>query len=148
MNGTLKKIIVFLFCGIIFLVQSCTNKNDENEHPCDDVKFCTELFASVGLELKFVSIQKNNFQNIETFLDSTGKKIFSNTLNSPIFSNEPGINITFITDNEKDKVTFEGTPITVKFYSTGGGLIKEEKFVIRHDCCHVEKVSGPDVVEI
>lgn len=134
--------------GIMFLFVLSGCK--KNLHPCDEVDICTDIFTSITVELKFENILLENFGNGETILDETGEKIFSNQLSDILFwlNWQPGdpIHFQILTDNQLEKLSFEGKPVTVKFYDIGGGLIKEEKFVIRHDCCHVEKLSGADIV--
>jgi hypothetical protein len=143
--------IKFFSLIVLFgLMQACTKKSSDN--PCDEVKFCTQEFVMLSVELEFSTIEKSQFGKLETFVGATGEKILSNSFSNleinPFPQDAENNLLTFTTDGHMDKVSFEGTDLTVKLYDIGGGLFREVKFVVRHDCCHVVKVSGPDRITL
>ncbi len=142
MNNIKFFILIFAFG----LMQACTKKSSDN--PCDEANLCTLVFVMLSIELEFSTLEKSQFGKLETFIDETGEKILTNSFSNfelnPFPQDAENNLLTFITDGHMGKVSFEGTALTVKFYDVGGALFREVKFVVRHDCCHVIKLSGPD----
>lgn len=131
---------------LVIIFSSCQKSNT----PCEDSKLCTKEFKSVFIELKFENVTIQTFGHLETILDDTGEKILTSRLdnfpfNPPREEGEPVI-LPILTDGHLDKISFEKSHITVRFYDVSGGQISEEKYMVRHDCCHVQKVQGKDVV--
>jgi hypothetical protein len=142
----MKLVHFWRFLLLVILFSSC----HKSDNPCEEPSLCTKEFRSVFIELKFEGISFQSFGHLETILDDTGEKILTARIdnfpfNPPREEGDPVI-LSILTDGHMDKISFEKSHITVKFYDVSGGQISEEKYTVRHDCCHVEKISGKDVV--
>lgn len=139
------KYFLFLKLIILFLLFSGCHKSDS---PCDSIEFCTEEFRAIFVTLKFENTTSRNFGHLETILEDTGEKLrtaritmgFPNPDNPLVDS----VLLSILNDSHMNKISFDGSTISVRFFDQSGSQIRQEKYTVRHDCCHVEKLSGPD----
>ncbi|WP_421875851.1 hypothetical protein [Marinoscillum sp.] len=76
---------------------------------------------------------------------SDGQLLFSESYRSeaPVFK-YPNV---VITDSEIDQIAFDGTTLVFKSW-VEGNPIPDQQFVIGKDCCHIEKLEGPDSITL
>lgn len=131
----MRKIFAILFGS--FLVYSCSDEN------CNRPGLvCTE-------ELRFIFAEIKNENGVNIFLDSTKT---SNPNGHLLYSQQQSDTETFsfhtvISDSEIDQVGFDGTELTFEGW-LGGEKVVSETYVIAKDCCHIEKLMGPDIIII
>ncbi len=107
---------------------------------CQEEIFCTEIYVSVT-----VKIQKENgeiFKPKQLFIkfDKTGDR-------QPVFQGFPGI-FAIVTDGDLGRLKKAGSALTLEGYDENNLQIINEKYVVGHDCCHVKKIEGKDVITI
>lgn len=129
------KTIYFILSATALLV--LTASRCESDNPCPEDIICSMVFAQIDLQVK----------------DATGKSVvldqaevssshFSETLDALAKSPSGGpyliVNDSHMPFLDKDKartVVFKGWK--------DGDLVVDEKFKIKHDCCHVVLEEGP-----
>lgn len=131
----MKKVFILVFAT--FLMSSCSDEN------------CNSPGLSCTEELRYISVEIFDKNGANIVLDST-KTTASNGF--ILFSQQKAeIEIftfhTVISDSEYDQIDFDGTELTFEGWK-GGGLIVNEPFVVGKDCCHIEKLTGPETISI
>ena len=134
----MKTLIMLLaFCSIA----ACKSKDSKKE--CEDV-MCTEIFAMITVEIKVPSGTDMSLFSSETFLKSDNqliheqKHIDSNFMNS----------FTVVDDSHLKTIGFNKEVEVVFQLFKGGDLYESYPFIIKTDCCHVEKKSGVSVIDV
>ncbi|MGB3468653.1 MAG: hypothetical protein WBA74_25435 [Cyclobacteriaceae bacterium] len=103
---------------------------------------CTEVLISVTTEIV-------DSENNTVALDSTHTTMEDGTIVYTYIrnDNEDSGFYTVITDSEFDDVERSGTDLIFKGWKDGIMLI-EEQFEVGRDCCHIEKLDGPELITI
>lgn len=141
MSFRIKNISLYIaLLSLPFLSASSCDKKDKNK-TCGPNVMCTMLFASIGVAVNDVNGNTVTLDETETIRKSTGEVIKYDQSSA-----EPG-NYWIITDsyvqslqNQTDSFEFIG--------KKDGKIVVDEPFVISADCCHVDKVSGKEVIII
>lgn len=131
----MKKIILVLSIFAI-LSNSCTKENE-----CNSNKACTEEFAIIDVDI--IGITNGMIAIIDsskTFKESNGELIYSGL--SSIYERA-----TILNDNHISEIAKKGETFIFEAYKDGQKVISEE-YVIKHDCCHVIKVSGKERINL
>ena len=126
---------IFLFFCIQFLF-SCS-KLESSECPTDLA--CTEIFVTLT-----VKIQNRNNESV--FLTKTTTSIEGN---SKIITNSGWDKISaynVLDDLSIKDLKKSGSSVTFKGYDDNNQLVVDEKFIIGHDCCHIVKIAGKEVI--
>lgn len=134
----LKRGAAFLLLGGLLLSGTCKTK-DANHNPCEGVA-CTALFAMVMVEV-VDSTGKPAVLDSTVTISSSGNIIPT----TPVPAN-PGY-YTVVDDGYKQMLELRTEQVTFKGFKRGK-QVTEGTFVVRADCCHVSKVSGPGVLTI
>jgi hypothetical protein len=122
---------------VILIILGCT-KNSSDECPKNIA--CTEVFVSIAVKIQKENQPSFKPANLEViFSDSGYKKSVVNDFNGMY---------TFINDNDLMKIQKSGTIIYLIGKDGLDNVLFNEKYVIGHDCCHVIKLSGKDVIII
>ena len=90
-----------------------------------------------------------NQNGVNVILDSTNTK---NSNDLILFSQRRSEieNYSFhivISDSELDQIDFDGTTLVFEGWLDGIIVINQE-FVIGRDCCHIEKLEGPEIISM
>ncbi|MBK8549187.1 MAG: hypothetical protein IPL63_18120 [Saprospiraceae bacterium] len=140
------KLIYFII--LPFLITGLTHcgdkENGKTDKECPDNLACTEIFVTVSVPLIFKNHSFEELARSETSLVSGNEIIFVNE-----FSINPGSVIQFaaiVNDMHLKKLKKEGSEVIFIIFDKNNKKIFEEKFIIGHDCCHVEKRSGPEEI--
>ena len=107
---------------------------------CQEDIICTEIYVSI-----YVKIQKENgaiFKPKQVFLkfDKTGDK-------NLVYQGSGGI-YPIVSDGDIGRLKKSGSTVTLEGYDDNNALIINEKYVVGHDCCHVKKIEGKDVISV
>lgn len=122
----MKKILLFSTLASILFLFSLQS--------CEVNRLCTEEFVIVSLQVDG-DLLDEHFTRVK----STGKIAYQDTL--PATSN----NYIVVTDDYR--ATFENMSTTFVFFGKKDGkIVVETEFVVKADECHIEKLSGPEVV--
>ncbi len=114
------------------------NKSTEE---CPQDQMCTEEFRFITLEAKDTAQAPYLLDSVHTVVVESGAVV--HPMDQMM---DPGIYIV-LSDNEKNLTSLAGD--TFLFNGFKGGVLKvNEQFVIRHDCCHINLVSGNTSVTI
>lgn len=127
---------IFLFFALSLL--SCCK--DEQVDDCPQDLFCTEVFVSVTAKVQWMTNDIKRL-NSKTILKRTGETIHSDTLNEFQV-------ISVVSDSELSKLTKMGDELILEIYNESNQLLQTENYIIGHDCCHVLKISGPDIITL
>lgn len=142
MKTFIKLTVIIIFST----VWSACHKCIEDPSPCQGDIACTEQFVSVTVPFEFDSVNLNSLDYSETFLEDTGEKIFVKKYNQP-FEIGP-FHAVILSDSQMAKINKNGSNLRFELFNKSGGLIYTATFVIGHDCCHIEKLSGPDKIKL
>ena len=128
---------ILFFTILIYLITGC------NDNSCTENLFCTEEIATVFTEIK----NKNDGSTV--LLDSTITKDKNGTVYSSYVraANEEYELYAVIGDLEYDLISFSGTELIFSGWKDGN-LLFESEFEVGKDCCHVRKLSGPEIIEV
>ncbi len=128
----------FIYLSIMLLF-SCTKKETIE---CPDDLACTEVFVSIIVKIK--DVKGETIQLTKTTTEIEGNDtILTKTDFTSFFDNYVIVDDLIIKDLQKD-----GSKVTFKGYDESSQLIVNEQYIIGHDCCHVVKLSGKDIVII
>lgn len=128
----MKKIFLLSFCFALF--SNCTK-----EVTCSDQQICTMMFAYITLEI--IAPPSMPLPAVDSFATtrvSDGKVILTNSeylLEYPIV----------FTDAQMFDTSVKGEQFLFEAFKDGQKVVSEN-YVIKHDCCHVIKVSGKDTI--
>lgn len=128
-----KLIIVIALSGILI---SCDNDS------CSNDIGCTEEFVMVGTSVVDSDNDPIELDSTRT-INSDGVLIFSYVKGQVPLSD----NYTVVTDSEMDLLESSGSRLTMRGWQDGTELF-EEDFTVGKDCCHIEKIDGPEVIII
>lgn len=141
MNALLRNIALCL--GILVKLTGCSTGPMENAENLDCV---------CSLELRMITVRVENSagEPVSGIKIESQPQFTGNTVDIPtgLHPNVPGEYVIY-SDSYLGDTSSGGDTILVRGYSSGN-LLFEEKFVIGLDpCgCHVEKLSGPDVITV
>lgn len=128
----------FIFIFIIVNIMSCGK--DENTNDCHQNLICTQIFVSITANVQWKSNDLKWLKS-KTILKRTNEIIYSDTLS------EYSV-ITIMSDGGLSKIKKEGDDLILEIYNENNQLLKTENYIIGHDCCHVLKISGPEIITL
>lgn len=128
------KKVLFIVSVLILGLTHCTKF-----HGCKVNTACTEEFRTI-----YVKVTSSSYHPLLDSYSTTrvkdGKIV--NDSGNLIFENP-----TILDDSGIKETTLEGETFLFEGYQDGQKVISEE-YVIRHDCCHIIKVSGKDTINL
>lgn len=115
-------------------------RRDKGECPSD--RICTMEFRSIGVAVVDNAGAPVALDSVRTvrILDGLVYRFEPST-----FLPENGFVV--LTDAEMDAVDTRGVAFRFEGFRSGDRRVAAD-YLIRHDCCHVEKVSGPAVITV
>lgn len=117
-------------------VSGCTRSDDD----CSQVTACTEVFVSICIKIEKENQPQFKVNSLEVVFEDTGeKKIIVDSFNTTYC---------FINDRDLSKLQKSGTKVTLVGKDSKGTILFNEKYIIGHDCCHVLKLDGKDLIII
>lgn len=126
---------------------SCGDKENGNTgKECPANPACTEIFVTVSVPITFKNHSFEQLSRSETTLVTSNEIIFVNE-----FSNNTGSVIQYAAianDMHLHKVKKDGSEVIYKIFDKSNKKIFEAKFIIGHDCCHIEKIGGPEEINL
>ncbi len=124
---------------LVLCTMACT-KTEKADCPSDLA--CTQEYMSLS-----VKVLNNKGEDVK--LSKTTAEIAGNTNIITKTNFEPFFNYYVILDDASLKdVSKSGSTVTFKGYYANNQLHFSEKYVIGHDCCHIVKMEGKDVIII
>lgn len=135
--------ISFMFLTACESKECCVNFPDEE---CPENIACTEVFITVSVPFAFKNIQKEQIGYSTTKLISSGVTIHQHTYSNDQVDDESFA--FFVNDSNLSQIKKSGTDIQYTLFDTLGKQILSETFTVAHDCCHVFKKSGKDILSI
>lgn len=130
---------------LLFWFNACTDCS-ETPDECPDGIACTEVFVSVIIPFELVGIDIKTVDFSRTYLEDTNENIYEHKYNQP-FDMGP-YHAVIVTDAQLQKIMKDGSKLRFELYNTSGNKIYEATFIIGHDCCHIQKLSGPDKITL
>lgn len=127
---------IFIFF-VLSLLSCC---KEEQVKDCPQDLFCTEVFVSVTAKVQWVTNDIKRL-NSKTILKRTGEIIQTDTLNEFQV-------ISVVSDSDLSKLRKKGDKLILEIYDESNRLLQTENYLIGHDCCHVLKISGPDIIDL
>ncbi len=131
---------IYTFFGLLTMLLACT-KTETKECP-DDIQ-CTEVFVTIGVKVQDAFGNDILLSSSVSALEISGKELYKE-------QEKTGYH-TIVTDLSKGDISKNGSVVIFKGYKKIAGeevLICSEKFIIGHDCCHVLKLAGKDIITI
>jgi hypothetical protein len=140
----MKTVWIFIVCltGIVWFSSCHTCRWDDDDCPGDIA--CTEVFVTVAVPLEFRNLSIRDLAYSRTVRKHGGRELFRYEYNKP-FDMGP-YSAYIVNDSHLPDVQKSGTVVIYTLYDTSGEIVFEDEFLIGHDCCHVEKISGPDKI--
>jgi hypothetical protein len=133
-NTFSKFLLYFSFFTIVFWIISC----DDSQQ-----KACTEEFRAIVVTIKNPDDSIAEIDSFFVVRMSDSDTII--THNDTIYQ-DPFLNgIIIFTDNELDLTTTSGLDFRFTAYKNSE-MVVDELYEIRHDECHVELVSGEEII--
>lgn len=125
---------ILILISLSLFVIRCSEKNCNRFISCTEnlIIISTEVQDSDGNSLKLDSTQTRN---------SNGGIIFKYVRTA----NEDVRFYTITTDMEDAQIDFDGTHL-ILFGWQNGELKVNQEYMIGKDCCHIEKIDGPDII--
>lgn len=127
---------LFLFTLVVLLFSNC-NKAET----CSGKIACTELFAYITVDVIAAPLTPSPaLDSFATKRINDGKVVLNN---SEMLMESPVI----FSDSEMFETSVKGEEFLFEAFKNGQKVISE-KYVIKHDCCHIIKVSGKDTINL
>lgn len=104
---------------------------------------CSEEFRVISVRVDLKGSLDNAPDSVLT-LNTVLKKVYAFERNSEFF---PVGFYPLITDGQFFDVDKDGTKLELIIYK-GGAEKKRVEYVVGNDCCHVIKISGPEVISL
>ena len=133
----MKIIPLLAFLLVLAAVIGCNKSTEE----CPQDQMCTEEFRFITLEARDTAQAPYLLDSVHTVVVESGAVV--HPMDQMM---DPGTYIV-LSDNEKNLTSLAGDTFSFNGFK-GGELIVTERFVIRHDCCHINWVSGNTSVTI
>jgi hypothetical protein len=129
-----NQFICLLFCTQ--LLQSCCKTETSD---CPPNLACTEIFVTVGVKIQNKNNEPVILSRTTTTIEGSSKVITKSDWDKIIDYN-------VLDDLSIKDLKKAGSSITFKGYGDNNQLVVDEKFIIGHDCCHIVKISGKEVI--
>jgi len=126
--------IWLLFCTQILF--SCS-KSESSECPTDLA--CTEIFVTLT-----VKIQNRNNESVFLTKTTTSIEGNSNIITKSDWDKITAYNV--LDDLSLKDLKKSGSSVTFKGFDSNNQIIVNERFIIGHDCCHIVKIAGKEVI--
>lgn len=136
-------ILSFMFLTACEPKDCCVNFPDEK---CPENIACTEVFVTVSVPFQFENIQKEQIGSSTTRLISSGVTIHQHSYTNDQINDESFAFL--VNDSHLSQIKKSGSDIQYTLFDTSGKQILVETFSVAHDCCHVNKKSGKDILSI
>jgi hypothetical protein len=133
-----KHILLFTFITFFF---SC-NKDD-----CRKVLNCDDEYRYVLVVLEAMAEKIEEISYSEAVLVENGERIYSHQQNGSFNPFDEHV-LVVLGDSAKNKLSQSGSEIIWRVYDFNEELLAEKSFIIGHDCCHIEKLEGIDVLKL
>lgn len=130
--------IVILSLRLLFISLLIAVLASCNDSACS-AGVCTKEFAIISLEIKDPEGETIQLDSSQTYRND--ELIYSQHYS------EANSYHSVITDSQLSEVEFSGSALTFKGW-LAGQLVAEADFVIGKDCCHIEKLEGPEVITL
>ena len=141
----MKSLYILFFTFIFAGLSGCGEKDTvKTEKECPDNLACTENFVTVSVPMVFKNISFESLSRSESSLVSSNEIIFVNE-----FTNNTGAIVqhaAIVNDMHLSKIKKDGSEVILRIYDKNNKKVFEDIFIIGHDCCHVEKRSGPEEI--
>lgn len=131
-----SQINLFLIFLSLALVSCCKEETSE----CRDDLVCTEIFVSIGVKVKNTNNQDVTLLKTTTEIQGTNIILTKTDLN-PFYGS-----YTILDDLSKSDLKKSGSIVTFKGYDSKNKLVFSEIYTIGHDCCHVVKLNGKEII--
>lgn len=131
-----KQFSLLTFALLLFLSFSCTDKEGKRQIAC------TEIFFSVNVVFKDA---EGNFMDVVEYTSKntrTNKVLSSGKANSTA----PEGHYLVTDDNDRKEFSKSGDIVVVSAKHPLSGVVKNAEFKIAADECHINKISGPNVI--
>lgn len=109
---------------------------------CPSDRICTMEFRTISVDVRDSTGATVVMDSVRTVRNSDGR-----VYRFEEWQEEPGGTYMVLTDNEMSEVDTRGVAFRFEGYLDGERRAAGD-YLIRHDCCHVEKVSGPAVITV
>jgi hypothetical protein len=126
---------ILLFVGMQLLF-SCS-KSETSECPSDLA--CTEVFVTLT-----VKIQNRNNESVFLTRTTTSMEGTSKIITKSGWDKISDYHV--LDDLSLKDLKKSGSIVTFKGFDANNQMIVNEQFIIGHDCCHIVKISGKDVI--
>jgi hypothetical protein len=124
--------------GIGMMLGAATCKSEEQiRKDCEGV-MCTMMFAAVTVQVQDAS---GNGAALDSARVSSEKLGMSMTAKA----GPDGTGYTIVDDGQVKQLARRSGTVTFRGFKGGREVVRQD-FMVKADCCHVSKVSGPDVV--
>jgi len=127
---------LLLSLTLLCVLSAC--RRDKGECPSDRV--CTMEFRSITVEVRDGSGTDIVLDSTRTVRNSDGR-----VFRFEPFMGSPQLNYVVLSDAEMNAVNTQGVAFRFEGFLADSLLVAAD-YVIRHDCCHVQKMSGPAVI--
>jgi len=136
------------FLSFLFLIacepKDCCDIVPEEE--CPENIACTEVFVTVSVPFQFKNIQKEQIRSSTTRLISSGTTLHQHMyINDQIDDESYAI---LVNDSHLSQIKKSGSNVQYTLFDKTGRQILIDTFTVAHDCCHVLKKSGKDILSI
>jgi hypothetical protein len=134
----------FIFFVLLSLLPNCEKDNKkDNELNCEGV-FCTAIFKSVTILIKYSSNNNPVLLTNYIVLRTSDNKVITKSDNNLTDNNGY---YTIVNDSSNGLIRNSNTEVEFQGY-INNALVIQKRFIVTLDCCHVSLVSGDTVVYI
>lgn len=130
------------FFSAVVLLLTLSGSSCEKESECPDDVICSMVFASIAVELVDADGEPVTLTKAEVTskrLDGPIDPLAESTPAGPFIIVDDS-HMPYLSKNDPRKFKFEGW--------IDDELVVSETYLIRHDCCHVKLVEGPERIVI
>ena len=134
----MKKVFLLSLSFVCLAFQCGVKKSD-----CKNMA-CTQVFVSVGVEVLLNHTQDIGSYSSISLLESTGEVLHTQQGSDLTFGN------TFVVadDSHIGRLGFNSSHKVIFQLIKADSIVAEESFVVGFDCCHIQKLSGVERIDV
>jgi hypothetical protein len=134
----MRKLFLLGLSFVCLAFQCGVKKSD-----CKNVA-CTQVFVSVGVEVMPKQTQDIGSYSSISLLESTGEVLHTQQGSDLSFGN------TFVVadDSHIGRLGFKSSHKIIFQLIKADSIVAEESFVVGFDCCHIQKLSGVERIDV
>jgi hypothetical protein len=139
----------FLLFGMLILFTKCAQEDlvtNNIDCPPPGNIICTKSWITITIPIDLTTLDIKSFSHATSRIVETNNIIHEYTFNKPL--DHGPFYATIADDNLVRNIKPTGEMIEYTIFDKEEKVLIKRSFVIGHDCCHVIKIKGPELITL